>query len=357
MLFAVASVSAWADNATWLVTSIKGDVRVRSLDASWKLLVIDQKLDAGTEIETTPGSKVILKRGDDTVIVSPGSAFEIGPNGNSGNADATEAPSIIQKLGTLLFKIESRAGIDRFRVRTPYLAAVIKGTIFSVSVTPEGSALHVTEGLVEVASPATGQVGLVGVGQTARVSAQGGSPLTIDNGRGEKKSPPSKADDKQKSEAPNDNKNANQAQNNNRNNGLKTGLKIGKPIDVGIGSIARATKGLISALGANRGTGANENGGRSNGSVGRNAVAGSNSNKSLSVPFSASLGSRNGGAGGNAGGGGGGVGGSGGNGSGGAGSSPSSAGGGGGASSVGTPGGPPAGNGKPSNPGSKGKNG
>ena len=322
LFLTVTSLSAWADDTAWLVTSIEGDVRVRSLDASSRVLVVEQTLEAGTGIETAPGSRLVLTRGEDTVIASPGSTFEIGPNGES--ADAAEAPSIIQKLGTLLFKIDSRAGIDRFRVRTPYLAAVIKGTVFSVSVTPEGSALHVTEGLVQVASPATGQVGLVGVGQTARVSAQGGSPLTIDNGRGQENSPTPKADDKKKSEAPSEKKNTknqktaaatkktdtgrannrtasrslNQDGKANKNNASK-GLKIDKSIDFGIGSIAKATNGLIASPSDKRNSGKNTNGGRGNGGVGRNAIAGSVSVESVSLSPGAGVGNSNSSAGGN----------------------------------------------------------
>ncbi len=374
------SLSAWADDTAWLVTSIEGDVRVRSLDASWRVLVAEQTLKAGTEIETTPGSRLVLTRGADTVIASPGSAFEIGANGD--NANTADSPSITQKLGTLLFKIDSRAGIDRFRVRTPYLAAVIKGTVFSVSVTPEGSALHVTEGLVQVASPATGQVGLVGVGQTARVSAQGGSPLTIDNGRGQENSPAPKADDKKKSEAPSEKKNTdnqksaaaakktdtgrandrtasqslNQRGKENSNRGLfqvasptarqvglggvgatarvsakggssfttDTGrgkgnsaapkaddkkntnkpLKIKKSIDSDIGSITKATNGLITSAQDKGNQSKNTSGDRGNGGVGRNAIAGSVSVESVSLSPGASsaIGNAGGNGNGNAGG-------------------------------------------------------
>jgi hypothetical protein len=87
-------------------------------------------------------------------------------------------------MGSLLFKVEKQAS-QHFEVETPYLAAVVKGTTFSVSVDGEASAVHVVEGAVEVKALATGQVGLIKPGYTAVVSQRRGSGLKIIGGKPE----------------------------------------------------------------------------------------------------------------------------------------------------------------------------
>ncbi len=275
------SAGAFSPGTSWVITSIAGDAKVRSLDASDVEARAGTELAEGMTVTTGDGGRVVLNRGGDSITVSPNSAFNIGPD----NGDAS-TPNILQTLGTLLFSIDSSAGPRNFKVHTPYLAAVIKGTVFSVSVTPEGSALHVTEGLVQVADLATGQTGLVAVGQTARVSASGGG-VNIDRGDGRGGSEPKK----EGNAAPEDKKNEKKADNGmadgrnnakangdgnskaNRNakgqkdakteakgNGRARGLKIAAQIDVGIGNIADNTGGLVSLSSPVQGNNGNGNG-------------------------------------------------------------------------------------------------
>ena len=56
-----------------------------------------------------------------------------------------------QNIGNALFKIEKKS-TPHFGVKTPYLAAVVKGTTFNVSVSQDNSSVQVTEGVVEVAT-------------------------------------------------------------------------------------------------------------------------------------------------------------------------------------------------------------
>jgi hypothetical protein len=187
-------------------------------------------------------------------------------------------PSILQKLGTLLFRIEKRSPtqyqnvstgqpkISTFNVETPYLAAVIKGTVFSVNVSQQGSALHVTEGLVETISIATGERGLVAPGQTARVSSLPGVGMTISNGG--KVQPGNRATQAAAPSTGNDNANANggnsanapgrnatggnsanaPGRNASRGNGVAKGLSI--PVASGF-DVAKSSKGLLTMASAN----------------------------------------------------------------------------------------------------------
>ncbi len=271
---------AYSPDTAWVITSVNGNARVRSLDATVIPATAGNELAEGMTVTTGDASRMVLTRAGDTITVSPNSAFSVGPD--TPNASS---PSILQTLGTLLFSIDSSAGPRNFQVRTPYLAAVIKGTVFSVSVTPEGSALHVTEGLVQVADLATGQTGLVAVGQTARVTSSGGGGLNIDRGDGSGGTEPKKEGNHQEKEdgnkekkveagtgdgnasTSNGNGNANGKTNNRADaegngkrdgkaRGLATGrgngnsnargLRIESAIDVGVGNVAENTGGLVS---------------------------------------------------------------------------------------------------------------
>ena len=89
---------------------------------------------------------------------------------------------IVQNLGTLLLKIEKRPE-QHFEVKTPYLAAIVKGTTFTVSVDKSGGAVHVVSGLVQIHDPVSGQTGLVRPGRTGVVSSRPGGGLKISGAR------------------------------------------------------------------------------------------------------------------------------------------------------------------------------
>jgi hypothetical protein len=131
------------------------------------------------------------------------------PNSRAIAPNATEAKTtnLVQKIGTLLFKIE-RAPARRFAVDTPYLAAVVKGTTFTVTVRGDSGLVHVTEGAVLVASFGSRETALVTPGQTAQVLAAGGKLQVIERGQpvpkapaGDKSGDKGKDNDKQGSNA------------------------------------------------------------------------------------------------------------------------------------------------------------
>jgi ferric-dicitrate binding protein FerR (iron transport regulator) len=78
----------------------------------------------------------------------------------------------------MFFEVDKRPGQD-FQVDTPYLAAIVKGTSFSVSFVQEQSRVDVAEGSVGVSSNATGQAVVIGPGQFARVTADPASGVSV----------------------------------------------------------------------------------------------------------------------------------------------------------------------------------
>ncbi len=161
-----------AANAKWIVTEISGHARERGPGSSWVPLSRGSVLIEGRTVETGPDARLVLMHDEDLVTVSPNSVFDV-PH----NSDPAVSIRFIQKLGTMLFRVEHLPR-RRFEVDAPYLAAVVKGTVFTVNATKAADAVHVAEGAVQVSTLLTHQVALILPGEVALVSTAG-RDLTI----------------------------------------------------------------------------------------------------------------------------------------------------------------------------------
>lgn len=178
-----ATLFATAQDAPWEVVEVAGEVQMRPAGGAPRAAVIGDTVGPGDAMETGADGRARLTRAADAMTLSPNSQMMIPVAG-------PDAPSVLQRLGTLLFEIDSRFGTDRFRVETPYLAAVIKGTVFTVTVGPQGGALSVIEGLVEVRRPGAPQPVLVQPGATVRAPAGQGGQLDLIEPNGGGNNPP-----------------------------------------------------------------------------------------------------------------------------------------------------------------------
>jgi hypothetical protein len=86
--------------------------------------------------------------------------------------------TIVQQAGSILLEVEKR-NVKHFEVETPYLAAVVKGTQFRVSVNAGSARIDVIRGQVEVADFRSGQIAQVLPGQVATAFAQGKAGLSL----------------------------------------------------------------------------------------------------------------------------------------------------------------------------------
>jgi hypothetical protein len=111
-------------------------------------------------------------RNGESIVIAPNSRMGLPSTNDSGFATL-----ILQQFGTLLLKVEKQQQ-QHFEVKTPYLAAVVKGTTFSVNVDAAGANVHVIEGLVQVNNK-TGMSVFVRPGQTALVSSAPGADLSV----------------------------------------------------------------------------------------------------------------------------------------------------------------------------------
>ena len=150
----MAAIAAWPGHSTavagnadlWKVDAVEGTAWVQRNGAGWQPLAAGAELGHGSQVKTGKNSRIVISRPGDTVSISPNSRFGI-------PEPATKGPvtHFMQNLGTLLFRIRTRAS-NPFNVRTPYLAAIIRGTTFTVLVDDRNAALHVATGAVEVHS-------------------------------------------------------------------------------------------------------------------------------------------------------------------------------------------------------------
>ncbi|MEW4459815.1 FecR family protein [Roseibium algicola] len=119
-------------------------------------------LHKGHTIATRKGARAVLQRGNDSITVGPNTEFALSQY-RSNDSQTT----LLQRKGTIDVDVETR-GRPFFRVETPYLAAVVKGTRFSVTVTGNESQVSVQRGVVGVQDLASGQQSDLRAGQSVQ---------------------------------------------------------------------------------------------------------------------------------------------------------------------------------------------
>ena len=156
LAFLSAPAIAAGNNADrWTVTQRSGDVRVVRPGLQPASMTVNQALVAGDAIVTGASGRATLARGADYIVVAPHSRLRL-----PSKPQKAGFTSIIQDLGTLLYKVR-HTGVPHFSVDTPMLAAVVKGTTFTIVVQNERSAVQVIEGAVEVTAADGGMQSLV----------------------------------------------------------------------------------------------------------------------------------------------------------------------------------------------------
>jgi len=164
---------AQAQQSGWTVAKISGDVWISSGGVQKASLGGGSVVQAGDDLRTGRNGRVLLTRGEESILIAPNSALAIPQSTRDGLST-----TITQRAGSALFEVEKR-NVQHFSVETPNLAAVVKGTQFRVTVTRAGSNVQVTRGAVQVADFKTGQYAVVLPGQAARVSTSGQGGLQL----------------------------------------------------------------------------------------------------------------------------------------------------------------------------------
>src|SRR4051812_18512180 len=166
------STSAHAQSASWTISEASGRVVIRD-GAGDHAGARGAAVQAGATVMTGPSARAVLVRGKDFVTLSANARMRLPEAAKAGGLF-----QMIQEWGNALFRIEHRKD-PHFAVQAPYLAAVVKGTTFSVTVTREGSSVQVIEGAVEAATADGGAHELVRPGAVASVMASDRFRLTV----------------------------------------------------------------------------------------------------------------------------------------------------------------------------------
>lgn len=169
LLLPLMSVAASAED--WVVSKATGQVWHATSGAQPVSLAAEARIAPGDLVQTGPSGRVMLTRGAERILVAPNSVISL---------PKTESPSgfttILQQAGSIAVEAEKKDH-KHFEVLTPYLAAVVKGTQFTVSVVKGAADVNVASGKVEVADVKSGKTALVLPGQFAKVGGPAGLTL------------------------------------------------------------------------------------------------------------------------------------------------------------------------------------
>ena len=174
-LFLALGATAAAAEPAWRLSEVSGEVRIVSNGVT-RQAMRGALLASGSTIVAGQRSKAVLVRNKDVVVVSANSRVRIAPPEQQKGLF-----QMIAEYGTSLFTIEHKQK-PHFGVQTPYLAAVVKGTVFSVTVTEAGASVQVTQGAVDVGTLdggaheliRPGMIGAVGAGDRYQLRVEGG---------------------------------------------------------------------------------------------------------------------------------------------------------------------------------------
>ncbi len=172
-VLATASTAFAADDGAWTVSKSSGEVWLTSSGVQPASLQQEELLKPGDTVRTGRTGRVLLRRGEETMLISPNSVVGMPAEKKEGLST-----TIVQQAGSILLEVEKR-NVKHFEVETPYLAAVVKGTQFRVTINAGSTSVDVIRGQVEVADFRSGQVAQVMPGQHATTFTQGKLGLSL----------------------------------------------------------------------------------------------------------------------------------------------------------------------------------
>ena len=163
-LLMTSSSQALAQASGWTISEASGPVFLHR-DGERMAARRGAAIMVGDMVATGANGRAVLVHRQDFVTIAANSQVTI-PAATSQSG----LTRFFQTLGNAIFRVQKR-GTPHFSVDTPYLAAVVKGTTFSITVGPTDASLQVTEGLVEVATVDGGARDLIRPGSVAMISA------------------------------------------------------------------------------------------------------------------------------------------------------------------------------------------
>ena len=174
VLFFFSIVSANAAEGDWQVAKASQQVNFTVDKRNWVAVRAGDIIPNTAWIATGPRGRVQLVRGVESISFQPNTVAGIFTSGFG-----ERKTEVVEQAGVLDLEIEKRSK-PHTTVQTPFLAAVVKGTNFRVSVSKSAAEVTVNRGLVQVTSFASGQTANVGPGQGASVDGVKGMTVSGD---------------------------------------------------------------------------------------------------------------------------------------------------------------------------------
>jgi len=156
--------TAMADD--WTAVRLRGGVFALE-NGQWIQLLRGSVVPDDRVIKSAPGGRITLVRGAETI--------ELGSDTTAQISDRSGFTTVYNHAGTVGIDAEAR-NVKHFAVQTLFLAAVVKGTAFTVQTSPKASTVAVTRGHVEVDDEKNDTS--VGVFAGQQVSSSQDAPIT-----------------------------------------------------------------------------------------------------------------------------------------------------------------------------------
>jgi hypothetical protein len=147
--------------ADWMVTRLRGAVEIL-VEGNWVALKRGDVVANEQMVRTLATGHVELQRNLEIVTLGANTEIRISTDAETGYT------TVLQDFGRVEVDAEAKR-IKHFEVKTPYLAAVVKGTHFIVTSDTEGAWVQVDRGAVQVQSVSSERMTTIRVGQTATV--------------------------------------------------------------------------------------------------------------------------------------------------------------------------------------------
>ncbi|MBN1237959.1 MAG: FecR domain-containing protein, partial [Gammaproteobacteria bacterium] len=156
-----------AEDSLVRVTSAAGGITVTAAHKRLADIAAGDVVDLPAHIETGGDGTLGLQQSQTHISIAPNSEIEIPAAASDGQLIAR----LVQWRGNVFYDVEQR-GIEKLRVETPHLVAVVKGTQFNVATQGDTTTVSLFEGRLEIRTPDGGDVVEIEAGEIAIRSAQ-----------------------------------------------------------------------------------------------------------------------------------------------------------------------------------------
>ncbi|MBS3849623.1 MULTISPECIES: FecR domain-containing protein [Devosia] len=168
LLALLLSTPVWA--ADWTVQRVRGEV-TQKIGMSWVAVSRGDVIADNRYLKTGSDGRAGLARGRETIELEGNTQIRIK------DAGAELMTTVLQDFGTVSIEAERR-NVQHFSVQTKYLAAVVKGTRFTVRADAQSASVTVSRGVVQVQDSKRDLVTDILPGQSASVTSS--VPLIVE---------------------------------------------------------------------------------------------------------------------------------------------------------------------------------